>query len=174
MNAKQPEICDVHQPDGKCSKWFQDDCSELTCPNKCSQRGKCGNGTCACKAPYVGDHCQVYCDPDAHFYCSGLCDKSCKNKTKLDKMGILDCTKICAPKCLEKMFMDQDPPKPLCLEESIKNMKTKKLSKRSAVSDSANAMGDSLGLALENKPEPSAEDQVETQETKPSGSSTKA
>merc|ERR1711871_140583 len=162
LNEKQPDICDPQQPDGKCSKWFQEDCSELTCPNKCSEKGKCDNGTCRCKAPYVGDHCQVYCDPDAHFYCSGLCDKSCKNKTKLDKVGVIECAKICTPKCLEKMYMDQDPPKPLCLQESLKNLKSKKLSRNSAVSESANSMGDSLGLALENKPEPGPEDQLDT------------
>jgi hypothetical protein len=60
------------------------------------------------------------------------------------------------------MYMDQDPPKPLCLEEMNRNMKSKRLSKKSAVSDSANAMGESLGSAIQNKPEPGPDDQVET------------
>merc|ERR1711871_1000727 len=172
---QQPKQCNLQQPDDKCAMWFQDDCSELTCPFKCHNHGKCDNGTCRCNWPYAGKHCKTYCNPDSNFYCNSLCDKSCKNRTQsLGGLssetgpalpGLATCTKVCMPKCPEKLFNDTSPPKPECVVAALKTIRgsgaKRQLVKRTAVHDMAEVTGDKMATAIEDKPAPASEDQTD-------------
>merc|ERR1712146_118531 len=60
------------------------DCSQLACPNDCSNHGACINGVCHCDTWWKGPYC-------------GLRDR-------------YKCSKVCAARCMLRVRPDQDEP----------------------------------------------------------------